>query len=141
MGECMKSQHIFRIESTLLLIDKNLADYEIRIERDSLQNEKTEQTIKEIKEIRHDIKEFLKRIGIEEEENDIYSDLKQSCTIIEHVDLVELEPKRLQEGYGKLDNTDEAKLSFFIKNLKTKIRKLGKISIKDNKKENGFANR
>ena len=137
----MKSQHIFRIESTLLLIAKNLADYEIRIERDSLQNEKTEQTIKKIKEIRHDIKEFLKDIGVEEEENDIYSDLKLSCTIIEHVDLVELEPKRLQEGYGKLDNTDEAKLSFFIKNLKTKIRKLGKISIKDNKKENGFANR
>jgi len=142
MGECMKSQHIFRIESTLLLIDKNLADYEIRIERDSLQNEKTEQTIKEIKEIRHDIKEFLKRIGIEEEENDIYSELKQSCTIIEHVDLVELEPKRLQEGYGKFDYPEEeVKLSSFMKNLKTKIRKLGKISIKDNKKENGFANR
>ena len=142
LGECMKSQHIFRIESTLLLIDKNLADYEIRIERDSLQNEKTEQTIKEIKEIRHDMKEFLKRIGIEEEENDIYSDLKQSCTIIEHVDLVELEPKRLQEGYGKFDYPEEeVKLSSFIKNLKTKIRKLGKISIKDNKKENGFANR
>jgi hypothetical protein len=142
MGECMKSQHIFRIESTLLQIDKNLADYEIRIERDSLQNEKTKQTIKEIKEIRHDVKEFLKSIGVEEEENDIYSDLKLSCTIIEHVDLVELEPKRLQEGYGKFDYPEEEfKLSPFIKNLKTKIRKLGKISVKDNKKENGFANR
>ena len=132
----MKSQHIFRIESTLMLIDKNLADYEIRIERDSLQNEKTKQTIKEIKEIRHDIKEFLKSIGVEEEEKDIYSDLKLSCTFIEHVDLVELEPKRLQEGYAKFDYPEEeVKLSSFIKNLKTKIRKLGKISRKDYKKE------
>ena len=131
----MKSQHIFRIESTLLLIAKNLADYEIRIERDSLQNEKTEQTIKKIKEIRHDIKEFLKDIGVEEEENDIYSDLKQSCTIIEHVDLVELEPKRLQEAYGNLDFPEEGiKLSSFVENLKAKIRKLGKIGRKAGKK-------
>ena len=122
-------------------MDRNLEDYEIRIERDGLQNEKTEQVIEEVKEIRHDMEEFLKNIGVELEEKDFYSDLKLSCAFFEKIDLVELEPKRLQEGYGKLDNTDEAKLSFFIKNLKTKIRKLGKISIKDNKKENGFANR
>jgi hypothetical protein len=138
----MKSQHILHIQSTLLLIDRNLEDYEIRIERDSLQNEKTEQAIKEIKEIRHDIREFLKNIGVEEEEKDIYSDLKKSCTVFEHVDLVDLEPKRLQEAYGELDHPEEeVKLSSFIKNLKTKIRKLGEISVKDNTKENGFANR
>ena len=137
----MKFQHILHIKSTLLLIDRNLEDYEIRIERNSLQNKKTERTIKEIKEIRHDMKEFLKSIGIEEEEKDIYSDLKVSCTFFEGVDLVELEPKRLQEGYGKLDYPDEAKLSSFVENLKTKIRKLGEISVKDNKKENGFASR
>jgi len=132
----MKSQHILRIQATLLLIDRNLEDYEIRIEKNNLQNENTLQTIKGIKEIRHDIREYLKNIGAEEETKDIYSDLKSSCTIFEYVDLVELEPKRLQEAYGKLDcQEEETKLSSFVQNLKLKIRKLGKVSRKTSKKE------
>jgi len=131
----MKSQHILRIQSTLLYIDKNLADYEIRLERDSLQNEKTERASKEIKEIRQDIREFLKNIGAEEQAKDIYSDLKASCTIFEYVDLAELEPKRLQEAYGNLDFPEEGiKLSLFVENLKAQIRKLGKIGRKAGKK-------
>jgi len=132
----MKSQHILRIQSTLLQMDRKLEDYEIRIARDSSQNEKTEQTIKEIKEIRHDISGFLKNIGVEEERKDIYFDLKASCTFFEHIYLVELEPKRLQDAYGKLDYPEEeVKLSLFVENLKTKIRKLAEISRKADKKE------
>jgi hypothetical protein len=132
----MKSQHILRIQSTLLYIDKNLADYEIRLERDSLQNEKTERASKEIKKIRQDIREFLENIGAEEQAKDIYSDLEASCNIFEYVDLVELEPKRLQEAYGNLDFPEEGiKLSSFVENLKAKIRKLGKINSKAGKKE------
>ena len=128
MGECMKSQHILHIKSTLLLMDRNLEDYEIRIERDGLQNEKTEQVIEEVKEIRHDMEEFLKNIGVELEEKDFYSDLKLSCAFFEEIDLVELEPKRLQEGYGKLDSLEEeVELSSFVKNLKTKISRLRKL--------------
>lgn len=124
----MKSQHIRRIKSTLLIMDRNLEDYEIRIERDDLQNTKTEQTIKTIKEMRHGIKEFLKDIGVEEEKKDIYSDLKLLCAIFEQVALAELEPKRLQEGCGELNSfEEEAKLSSFLENLKTKVRRLRKL--------------
>jgi len=131
----MKSQHILRIQATLLLIDRNLEDYEIRIEKNNLQNENTLQTIKGIKEIRHDIREYLKNIGAEEETKDIYSDLKSSCIIFEYVDLVELEPKRLQEAYGKLDcPEEETELSSFVQNLKLKVRKLGKVGGKAGKK-------
>jgi hypothetical protein len=137
----MKFQHILHIKSTLLLIDRNLEDYEIRIERNSLQNEKTARTIKEIKEIHHDIREFLKSIGVEEEEKDIYSDLNVSCTFFEGVYLVELEPKRLQEACGELDYPEEeVKLSLFIENLKIKIRKLGKITRKADKKGKHYGN-
>ena len=73
------------------------------------------------------MEEFLKNIGVEGEEKDFYSDLKVACTFFEGVDLVELEPKKLQEGYGKLDSLEEeVELSSFVKSLKTKISRLRK---------------
>jgi len=118
----------------LLLIDRNLEDYQIRIEKDKRQNESLEQTINGIKEIRYDIREFLKDIGAEQKERDIFTDLKSSCTIFEYVDLADLEPNRLQEAYGKLDlPEEETRLSLFVQNIKAKLRKLGKISSKAGK--------
>jgi hypothetical protein len=120
----MKSHHRAHLWATLKTIDKMLESHETR-----LANESNAQNILSlIHAIRNDISGFLHEFGILEERRDELWDLLVSCSFIENY-LVDLEPARFQQAYGKFDSADNVRrLDLLLATLREKIAELEKVA-------------
>jgi hypothetical protein len=120
----MQFQHVNHLTAYLETMDTNLEIYQLKFEQEN----KALCIVKTIKLIRKSIRNFLSSIGVHENKKDLYNELHTSCMFFEDY-LVEIEPKRFQKGYGKLDSADEeAKINELIETLSSKIQQLKKYS-------------
>jgi len=122
----VKSHHRTHLWATLKTIDKMLESHETR-----LANESNAQNILSlIHAIRNDIGGFLREFGIIEEQRDELWDLLVSCSFIENY-LVDLEPTRFQQAYGKFDSADDARrLELLLATLREKTAELERVTKK-----------
>jgi len=110
------------LKSHLESMDVTLEQYEMRLKLKG----KSENVLKLIKEFRKEVHKFLAYLDVSPKEKDIYNEIHTICLFFEN-DLVEMEPKRFQKGYGKLDSIDEGKMiESFLTSLSKKINDLGK---------------
>ena len=120
----MKSHHRAHLWATLKTIDKMLESHETR-----LANENNAQNILSlIHAIRNEISGFLHEFGIIEEQRDGVWELLVSCSFIENY-LVDLEPARFQQVYGKFDSADNVRrLDLLLATLREKIAELERVA-------------
>jgi hypothetical protein len=103
-------------------MDIVLEQYEMRLK---LEN-RSDSVLKLIKELRKEIHKFLSYIGAPSKKKNIYNEIHTTCLFFEN-DLVDMEPKRFQKCYGKLDSVDEEKtIDDFLVGLSSKIHDLEK---------------
>ena len=116
----MKSHHRAHLWATLKTIDKMLESHETR-----LANENSAQNILSlIHAIRNDISGFLHEFGIIEKQQDELWNLLVSCSFINNY-LVDLEPTRFQQRFGKFDSEDDARrLEHLLATLREKTAEL-----------------
>jgi len=118
----MQFQHVNHLRAYLEAMDASLEQFEIRLEM----KRKFSDTLEIIKELRIEIHKFLAYIGISVAKKDICKDIHNACLFFEN-DLVEMEPKRFQKGYGKLDSkSEEIAIEDFLSILENEIKELKK---------------
>jgi hypothetical protein len=116
----MKSHHRAHLWATLKTIDKMLESHETR-----LANENNAKNILSlINAIRNDISGFLHEFGIVEKQRDEQWSLLVSCSFINNY-LVDLEPTRFQQAYGKFNSEGDARrLEHLLATLREKTTEL-----------------
>ena len=115
----MQSRHRSHLWATLKTIDEMLQRHETWFANDN----NARHILSLIHAIRNDIHGFLHEFGFEEERRDILWELLTSCSYIE-VCLIDLEPARFQQAYGKFDSLDEVRRLEVLATLREKITEL-----------------
>jgi len=120
----MKSHQRAHLWAALKTIDKMLESHETRLASES----SAQHILSLIRAIRNDISGFLHGFGIIEEQPDRLSELLASCLFIENY-LVDLEPTRFQQAYGKFDSADDVRrLELLLATLCEKIAELERVA-------------
>ncbi|KCZ70937.1 hypothetical protein ANME2D_02964 [Candidatus Methanoperedens nitroreducens] len=103
-------------------MDAALEQFETRLKLEG----ESEDILKIVRDLRQEVNNFLKYLGISIKKKDIYNEIYTTCIFFETY-LIEMEPKRFQKGYGKLESESEEKaIERFLLNLDTRIQELKK---------------
>ena len=103
----MQFQHINHLAAYLESMDTALEQFEMKLKPES----GSIKVIKLVKELRKEVHNFLAYLGVSAKKKNIYDDIHTTCLYFKEEFLVEMDPKRFQKGYGKLDSESEAYFS------------------------------
>ena len=122
----MQPQHANHLRSYLESMDGTLEQYEMRLRLDR----KYSSALRHVTELRKSIQKFLAYIGVQPAKRNICNEINTSCLFFENY-LVDMEPKRFQKGYGKLDSENEkTEIEKLLVELAARIRELERATSK-----------